>query len=64
MGVGGWVSNAKSSSECNHCFPFHPEQELMSATFAYTCICTDPIKAQGADTILRLKAEYQPVFQL
>lgn len=44
--------------------PFHPEQELIPSKFAYTCICADPIKRQGADTIPGFKAEYQPVFQL
>lgn len=44
--------------------PFHPKQELISGKFAYTCICTDPIKHQGADTIPGFKAEYQPVLRL
>lgn len=43
---------------------FTPEQELISGKFAYTCICTDPIKRQGADTIPGFKAENLPVFQL
>lgn len=60
---GGKV-HAEGSSECSHCFPFHPKQELISGKFAYTCICTDPIKHQGADTIPGFKAEYQPVLRL
>lgn len=43
---------------------FTPEQELISGKFAYTCICTDPIKRQGADTIPGSKAENLPMFQL
>lgn len=46
-------------------FPISPpSKNLYQAKFAYTCICTDPIKRQGADTIPGFKAEYLPVFQL
>lgn len=48
----------------NRCCLILPGAKTDICEFAYTCICRDTIKHQGADTILEFKAEYQPVLSI